>query len=87
MEQDNIQVRSVQEISNDTKVRIVNKTGASQDTMVFINDKLVGGVSSIEIGKIDENGGFANAKIEFIGVKLDMVIGKVELKKQQKRMI
>jgi hypothetical protein len=87
MEQDNIQVRSVQEISNDTKVRIVNKTGASQDTMVFINDKLVGGVSSIEIGKIDENWGFATAKIEFIGVKLDMVIGKVELKKQQKRMI
>lgn len=80
MEIDNIAARSIQEISKDTKVRIVNETGNSVDTMVFTNDVLMPNVSSIEIGKMDENWGFATAKIEFIGVKVDIVLGEAELK-------
>lgn len=68
-------VRSVRQIASDTKVRIVNETGDINDTQVFIDGKPMPNVLSIEINKIDVDTycPFVTAKIEFLGVKLDMV--------------
>ena len=66
------------ELANRCKVRIVNETGVGYDTKVFIDDKLMPNVLSVEIGKQDFDTDFVTAKIEFLGVKIDMVAIKDE---------
>lgn len=65
--------KTMPEIANKTKVRIVNETGIGYYTKVYIDDKLMSNVLSIEIGKTDAETDFVTAKIEFLGVKLDLV--------------
>lgn len=65
--------KTITEIASRTKVRIVNETGRGQDTKVYIDDKLMPNVISVELGKVDAETDFVTAKIEFLGVKLDLV--------------
>lgn len=74
----NEKIKTMPEIANKCKVRIVNETGVGYDTKVFIDDKLMPNVLSVEIGKQDFNTDFVTAKIEFLGVKIDMVAKKDE---------
>lgn len=71
-------ILTMPEVTNKCKVRIVNETGIGYDTKVFIDDKLMQNVLSVEIGKQDSNTDFVTAKIEFLGVKIDMMAKKDE---------
>ena len=71
-------ILTMPELANKCKVRIVNETGVGYDTKVFIDDKLMPNVLSVEIGKQDCDTDFVTAKIEFLGVKIDMVAKKDE---------
>ena len=64
---------SAQDVARKTNVKIVNETGVIDDVRVYIDDKLMDNIVSVEISPMKANTPFVTAKIEFLGVKLDIL--------------
>lgn len=60
-------------MSNESKVRIVNKTGNPRDTEVYLGEIPIDGITKVDISGIDANDSHAvTVKLEIVSADIDM---------------